>query len=130
VTADLPGGGKFKFDGHVGPFDRTNTSLTPVKAKLTVRSLNLASTGLVDPSLGLGGLLDLDATLDSQNGESETEGTAKLSEALLIAGGSPALEPVVVDFSTKYDLSKNIGVLNPSTLKIGNASAHLDGTYW
>ena len=129
VTADLPGGGKFKFDGNVGPFDRTNASLTPLKARLTVTSLNLASTGLVDPSLGLGGLLDLDATLGSQNGESETEGIAKLSKALLIAGGSPALEPLVVDFSTQYDLSKNIGVLNPSTLKIGNAAAHLDGTY-
>jgi AsmA protein len=129
VTADLPGGGKFKFDGNVGPFDRTNASLTPVKAKLTVTSLNLASTGLVDPSLGLAGLLDLDATLGLQNGESETKGTAKLSKALLIAGGSPASEPVVIDFSTKYDLNKNTGALNPSTLRIGNAAAHLDGTY-
>ena len=42
--------------------------------------------------------------------KSETKGTAKLSKALLIAGGSPAPEPVVVDFSTKYDLRKNIGV--------------------
>ncbi len=129
VTADLPGGGKFKFDGNVGPVDRTNASLTPVNAKLNVSSLNLASTGFLDPSLGLGGLLDLDETLSSQNGEVETKGTAKLSKALLIAGGSPASEPVVVDFSTKYDLSKNTGVLNPSTLKIGNASAHLAGTY-
>jgi AsmA protein len=129
VTADLPGGGKFKFDGNVGPLDRTNASLTPVKAKLNVISLNLASTGFLDPSLGLEGLLDLDATLGSQQGESETKGTAKLSKALLIAGGSPASEPVVVDFSTKYDLRKNTGALNPSTLKIGNASAHLDGTY-
>ena len=129
VTADLPGGGKFIFDGNVGPVDQTNASLTPVNATLNVSSLNLASTGLLDPSLGLGGLLDLDATFASQNGESETKGTAKLSKALLIAGGSPASEPVVVDFSTKYDLRKNAGVLNPSTLKIGNAAAHLSGTY-
>ena len=129
VTADLPGGGKFNFDGNVGPLDRTNASLTPVKAKLNVIALNLASTGFLDSSLGLEGLLDLDATLGSQQGESETKGTARLSKALLIAGGSPASEPVVVDFSTKYDLRKNTGALNPSTLKIGNASAHLDGTY-
>jgi AsmA protein len=129
VAADLPDGGKFKFDGSVGPLDRTNASLTPVNAKLNVSSLNLASTGFLDPSLGLGGLLDLDATLGSQNGETETKGTAKLFKALLIAGGSPASEPVVIDFSTKYDLRKNTGTLNPSTLKIGNAAAHLDGTY-
>ena len=129
VTADLPGGGIFKFDGHVGPIDQTDVSLTPVNAKLNVSSLNLASTGFLDPSLGLGGLLDLDGILGSQNGEAETKGTAKLSKALLIAGGSPASEPVVVDFSTKYDLRQNAGVLNPSTLKIGNAAAQLSGTY-
>src|SRR5207237_10765091 len=32
-------------------------------------------------------------------------------------------------FSTKYKLRKNSGVLNPSTLKIGSAAAHLNGTY-
>jgi AsmA protein len=129
VTADLPDGGKFKFDGNVGPIDQTDVSLTPINAKLNISSLNLASTGFLDPSLGLGGLLDLDATLGSQNGEAETKGTAKLSKALLIAGGSPASEPMVVDFSTKYDLRKNAGVLNPSMLKIGNAAAQLSGSY-
>jgi AsmA protein len=129
ITADLPGGGKFKSDGNVGPVDQTDVSLTPLNAALNIGSLNLASTGFLDPSLGLGGLLDLDATLDSQNGEAETKGTAKLSKALLIAGGSPASEPLVIDFSTKYDLRKNAGVLNPSTLKIGNAAPQLNGTY-
>jgi AsmA protein len=129
VTADLPGGGKFKLDGNVGPVDEADASLTPLDAKITVSSLNLASTGFVDSSVGLGGLLDLDATLASQNGEAETKGTAKLTKALLVAGGSPASEPVTVDFNTKYNLHKNAGVLLPSTLKIGNAIAHLDGTY-
>jgi AsmA protein len=129
VTADLPGVGKFKLDGKVGPVDPTDASLTPVDAKLEVSSLNLASTGFLDPSAGLGGLLDLDANLSSQNGAAETKGTAKLSKALLIAGGSPASVPVTVDFNTKYDLRKNAGVLNPSILKIGNAAAHLNGTY-
>src|SRR5665213_577204 len=129
VAADLPDGGKFKLKGDVGPVDRTNSSLTPVSAKLNVSSLNLASTGFLDPSLGLEGFLDLDETLDAQNGEAETRGSARLSKALLIAGGTPATEPVVVDFSTKYDLRKNTGVLNVSTLKIGDAAAHLNGTY-
>jgi AsmA protein len=129
VTADLPGGGNFKLDGSVGPVDQANASLTPVDAKLTVANLNLASTGFLDPSAGLNGLLDLDATLASQGGEAQTKGTAKLSKALLIAGGSPASVPLTVDFNTKYNLTKNAGVLEPSVLKIGNATAHLAGTY-
>jgi AsmA protein len=129
VTADLPSGGKFKLDGNVGPIDQADTSLTPLSAKLNVSSLNLASTGLLDPSMGLGGLLDLDGTLESKGGEAETKGNAKFSKALFIAGGSPAGVPLIVDFNTKYNLRKNAGVLNPSALKIGSAVARLNGTY-
>jgi AsmA protein len=129
VTADLPGGGNFKVDGTAGPINQTNSVLTPLSAKLTVNSLNMASTGFLDPSAGLGGILDLNATLESQNGVSETKGSAKLSKALLIAGGSPSSEPVTIDFHTKYDLVKNTGVLDPSTLKIGSAVTNLSGTY-
>ena len=129
VTADLPSGGKFKLDGTVGPIDQADTALTPLSAKLNVTSLNLASTGFLDPSLGLGGLLDLDGTLESKGGEAETKGNAKLSKALLIAGGSPAGVPLTVDFNTIYNLRKNAGVLHPSTLKIGSAAARLNGTY-
>jgi AsmA protein len=129
LSASLPGGGTLKLDGTVGPLDQENAALTPVNAKLTVNNLNLASTGFLDPSLGLGGLLDLNATLASQNGEATVSGSATLSKALLVAGGAPAGTPVIVNFSTKYDLRKNRGVLEPSTLKIGNAVAHLTGTY-
>lgn len=129
VTADLPAGGKFKLDGTAGPIDPSDTSLTPLDAKLTVSSLNLASTGFLDSSEGLGGILDLDGTIASRGGEAQTKGAAKLSKALLVEGGSPASVPVTVNFDTKYNLRKNTGVLNPSVLKIGNAAAHLGGTY-
>jgi AsmA protein len=129
VTADLPSGGKFKLDGTAGPIDETDASLTPIDAKLEVNSLDLGSTGFVDARSGLGGILDLTANLSSQNGEAETKGNIKISKALFIAGGSPAGVPVTVDFNTKYDLQKSAGVLNPSTVKIGNAAAQLSGTY-
>ena len=129
ATADLPSGGKFKLDGVVGPIDEADTALTPLTAKLNVSGLNLASTGFLDPSMGLGGIVDLDGTLESKGGEAETKGNVKFSKAMLIAGGAPAGVPVIVDFNTKYNLRKNAGVLNPSTLKIGSAAARLNGTY-
>jgi AsmA protein len=129
LTADLPSGGKFKLDGTAGPIDQTDASLTPMDAKLEVDSLDLGSTGFVDARAGLGGILDLTANLSSQNGEAQTKGNIKISKALFISGGSPSGVPVVVDFDTKYDLRKSTGVLNPSTVKIGNAAAHLNGTY-
>jgi AsmA protein len=129
VTADLPAGGKFKLDGTVGPVDQTDSQLTPLDAKLTISSLNIAATGFVEASMGLGGIVDLEANLSSQGGEAQVKGTLKLSKALLVAGGSPAGVPVAVNFDTKYNLRKNAGVLEPSTLNIGSAAAHLNGTY-
>ncbi len=129
VSADLPGGGNFKLDGNVGPLDKTDSTLTPVDAKLHVGALNLASTGILDPSLGLGGVVDVDTALANAGGFAQTNGTIKLAKALLVQGGSPAGVPLNVEYSTKYDLRKNTGVLNPSTVKIGGATAHLNGTY-
>lgn len=129
VTADLPGGGKFKLDGTAGPVDEADTALTPLNAKLNVTGLNLASTGFLDASAGLGGIVDLDANLSSQGGEAQTNGNAKLSKALLVAGGSSSGVPVTVNFATKYNLRKNSGVLEPSTLNIGSAAARLSGTF-
>src|SRR5205814_6213347 len=105
------------------------STLTPLNAKLHVSSLNLATTGFLDPSLGLGGVADIDTTLVDEGGFAQTNGTVKLAKALFVQGGSPASVPLNVDYSTKYDLRKNSGVLNPSTVKIGSATAKLNGTY-
>jgi AsmA protein len=129
VSASLPGGGEFKLEGTAGPLDKSDTALTPLDAKIHAGSLDLAKAGFLDPSLGLGGLVDLDTTITSKDGSAATKGTLKLSKALLVQGGSPAGVPAVIDYSTKYDLKKNSGVIAPSTVKIGSAVAHVNGTY-
>src|ERR1700676_1243617 len=128
-SMELPGGGTMKIDGKIGPVDAEDAALTPQNVKLTISGLNLASTGFLDPSLGLGGVADMDANLVSEKGQMATKGQLKLSKAVLVAGGSPAGVPAVVNFDTKYDLVKGTGVLHPSTLNIGNAKSNLSGTY-
>ena len=129
AAGDLDGGGRFTLAGNVGPLNQEDASLTPLDGKVTVDGLNLAARGFLNPSIGLGGLLDLDATIASRNDERDIKGTARISKALLVAGGSPSARPVAVDFNTKYNRLKNSGVLGPSTLRIGNATARLNGTY-
>ena len=128
-SMELPGGGTMKVDGKIGPVDAEDAALTPQNVKLTISGLNLASTGFLDPSLGLGGVADIDANLVSEKGQMATKGQLKLSKAVLVAGGSPAGVPAVVNFDTKYDLVKGAGVLHPSTLNIGKAKSNLSGTY-
>jgi AsmA protein len=65
----------------------------------------------------------------SEKGQMATKGQLKLSKAVLVAGGSPAGVPAIVNFDTKYDMVKGTGVLHPSTLSIGNAKSNLNGTY-
>jgi AsmA protein len=129
ATADVDGGGRVAFDGRIGPLNAADASLTPLDGKISVNALNLAARGFLNPAVGLGGLLDLDATIASRNDEREIKGTARISKALLVAGGSPSSRPVTVDFTTRYNRLKNSGVLEPSTLRIGNATARLNGTY-
>lgn len=128
-SMEMPGGGSMKIDGRVGPVDEENAALTPQNVKLTISGLNLASTGFLDPSLGLGGIADMDASLVSEHGQMTTKGQLKLSKAVLIAGGGPAGVPAIINFDTKYEMVKGTGILNPSTINIGNAKTNLDGTY-
>jgi len=129
ATGDLDGGGHFTLAGNVGRLNREDASLTPFDGRVTINGLNLAARGFLNPSVGLGGLLDVDATIASRNDEREVRGTARILKALLVAGGSPSAQPVRVDFNTKYNRRKHSGVLGPSTLRVGNATARLSGTY-
>ena len=129
ATGDLDGGGHFTLAGNVGRLNREDASLTPFDGRLNINGLNLAARGFLNPSVGLGGLLDIDATIASNNDEREVRGTARILKALLVAGGSPSAQPVTFDFNTKYNRRKHSGVLGPSTLRVGNATARLNGAY-
>jgi AsmA protein len=129
ATGDLDGGGHFTLAGNIGPLNREDASFTPFDGRLNINRLNLAARGFLNPSFGLGGLLDVDATVASRSDEREVSGTARIVKALLVAGGSPSAQPVTVAFNTKYNGRKHSGVLGPSTLRVGAATAHLNGTY-
>jgi len=129
ASIDLPAGGNIKMDGTFGPIDRIKPGFSPVSTKLTIHALDLASTGFLDPALGLGGTLDLDAELTAQNGIQETRGRAKFSRALLVSGGSSSEVPAMIEYTTRFDQRTNQGILNPSIIRIGTAEARLSGTY-
>ena len=77
-SMDLPGGGDMKISGKVGPIDEKDSMMTPQDVKLTINRLNLATTGVLDPSLGLGGIADVDSTLLSSDGVMTLKGQLKL----------------------------------------------------
>ena len=121
LSANLPGGGTFQLDGKVGPLNTADSSLTPLDAKVTIKGLDLAKTGFVDPGAGISGIADLENTLASKDGVAHAQGSATLTKLQLVKGGAPSSIPVLVDFIVDYNLANSAGVLTQGAIKIGKA---------
>jgi AsmA protein len=129
VSVGLPGGGSLKIDGTAGPINSTDTSLTPVQAKVTLHKLDLSQSALVDPELGIAGSADFDGTLTSDGHMAKADGTLKATSLKLVPKGSPAAVPVQVVFAVEHDLKQETGKVSRGDVSIGKALAQLTGTY-
>lgn len=129
ASAGLPGGGSLKIDGSAGPINSTDTSLTPVQAKVTLKKLDLSQSALVNPELGIAGSADFDGTLASDGRIAKANGTLKATSLKLVPKGSPAGVPVQLVFVVEHDLKSESGKLQQGDVAIGKALAKLTGTY-
>lgn len=128
-AAVTPGNGNIKLAGKAGPLSQTNAAETPVTASLEIRGLDLTSTGFVDPSSGIAGLLDFAGTLTSDGQQMNSKGKITASKLKLVPGGSPAGQAVQVDYDTNYALKAQTGSLQQGDIHIGKAVARLTGTF-
>ena len=129
LTAKTPGSGDMKIEGTAGPVDRTDASLTPLSAKVTLKHVDLASTGFLDATSGIAGVLDYDGSIKSDGHTANSEGTAKADNLRLVRAGGPAKTPVSVDYASAYDLRRQDGTLSKGNIRFGGSTARLAGTY-
>jgi len=129
ASARLPGGGSLKIDGQAGPINSTDTSLTPVQAKVGLTKLDLAQSALVDPELGIAGSADFDGNLASDGRAAKANGTLKATSLKLVPKGSPSGVPVQLVFAVEHDLKSESGKISQGDVSIGKALAKLTGTY-
>jgi AsmA protein len=129
ASAGLPGGGSVKVEGTAGPINPTDASLTPLKAKLTIKKLDLSQSALVDPQLGVSGSADFDGSLDSNGQIAKASGTLKATSLKVVPKGSPSGVPIQVVFTDEHDLKQQSGKLMQGDISIGKALAKLTGTY-
>ncbi len=94
-----------------------------------MQKLDLALTGFVDPSAGLGGIADLDGDLTSDGTSAKLSGSVNGQKLKLAPGGSPATVPISVNYATTYDLKSGTGNLTQGEIHVGKALAHLTGSY-
>jgi AsmA protein len=129
LTATGPGNAAIKVDGKAGPIDQADTSLTPVAANVDVQHLDLATTGFVDASSGIAGLMDFKGDLNSDGKNMKSKGTVTLNKFKISAAGSPSSVPLTVNYTTDYTLKTQAGVLSQGDIHIGKAFQQLTGTY-
>ena len=128
-SATTPGNGSIKLTGKAGPLNQTDAAQTPLETSLEIHGLDLTSTGFVDPSSGIAGVLDFAGTLTSDGQQANSKGKITASKLKLVPGGSPAGQPVQVDYDTSYGLKPQTGSLKQGDVHIGKAVAHLTGTF-
>jgi AsmA protein len=129
LWARVRGGGTIKLEGKAGPIHPTDSAMTPVTVSLAADQLDLASTGLNDFMPELAGLVSLDGNADSDGTTISLKGRVKVDKLTLAKSGRAAQRTVELDFAIKHDLRKHSGTLAQGDVHIGNALAHLTGTY-
>lgn len=129
LTADLPGGGTADLSGEAGPINATDASSTPVEAKVKIKGLNLASSGFIDASSGIGGLLDFEGAVNSDGRQAKTNGEATVEQFKFSPKGSPAPKAVSLKYAASADLAQQTGTITQGDIAIGKALAHLTGGY-
>jgi AsmA protein len=129
LSADLPGGGNAKLDGTGGPVNRSDTSLTPLQAKISVNQLDLAKSGFIDPASGFAGLANFSGTVESDGNQARSMGDATAEHLKLSPKGTPAQSTIAMKYATTYELAKQVGQLTQGDVSVGKASAKLAGAY-
>jgi AsmA protein len=129
LTAQIPGGGSVTGDGNLGPLNQTSTIATPFNAHIAISHLDLASSGLVSPEAGLGGLANVDTKALSDGKNLNANVTANIQGIRIAKDGSPSARPVVAQLTIAQNLQSLTGQLQKGVITIGSAVVNVDGTY-
>jgi len=128
-SAAVLGGGEIHLDGQAGPLNDADLSRTPSRARLKITGFDLAGSGWTQASPGIGGLVSLEGTVDSNGTVAKVNGKLKADKLKLSDHGAPATKPVELDLALAHDLHSRAGRIEQSTLRIGAAKAGFAGTY-
>ncbi len=129
AAAQLPGGGQMNAKGTVGPYNAQEAEATPVSAQVTLRHLDLQTSGMVAPDAGIGGTADVDARLVSNGQTLNADGTAHVSGLRLAKTGTPSQVPVGLQFAVVQNEQQMTGQVQRGVITIGHDVVNVSGTY-
>jgi AsmA protein len=102
---------------------------TPIRASLIVKHFDPVAAGVVTPSDGVSMVADINAQLSSDGKTLTTTGKIDAAHLKLSPNGSPAPQPVDVDFTISDNLGTRAGQVSDIAIHTGSMAAHVAGTY-
>ncbi|HTS26520.1 MAG TPA: AsmA family protein [Bryobacteraceae bacterium] len=124
VSMKVGSGGSIDLKGKAGPINPSDAAETPVQASLNITQLNVAGS-----SLGIRGLVSFEGSGESKGSVISATGKVKAEKLQLARQGAPTSRLVELDFAVQHDLRKQSGTVSRGDIHIGQAVAHLTGTY-
>ena len=129
LTAKLPAGGSADISGKAGPINSADAAKTPFSSAVKVDNMDVAASGFIDPASGIAGLASFDGTLNSDGNKAKAVGMFTGKKMQFSPKGSPAPSTITVKHTVDVDLDKESGVITQGDVKVGQALAHLTGTF-
>jgi AsmA protein len=129
ISASLPGDGKVRVSGTVGPVDRQDSSSTTFNAHLTIEHLDPVVAGFIDPAAGISMIAGLDAHIVSDGTNVSSDGKVQAEHLIVLKGGTAAPYPLDVNYQIGYSLKGNSGQVSDLALHTGAVAIHIKGTY-
>jgi AsmA protein len=129
VSGQLPGGGAVSANGKVGPFNQANNAATPLDAQVTLKHVELGSSGVLPPDAGIGGTADLQAQVQSNGQTLNAKGSTQIAGLKLAKDGQPSAKPVQLQFTIAQNEQAMTGEVQQAIFTVGRAIINMAGTY-
>ena len=129
ASAQLPGGGSLQASGKAGPLNEDDGTLTPVDAQVSLKHLDLATSGVIAPDAGIAGIANLDAHAISNGQTLNANGTANVQGIRLAKNGTPSAQPVNLRFQISQNMQALTGQVQQAVVTIGQTAININGTY-
>lgn len=129
LSANLPGNGTVQLNGTAGPINQQDTSATPLQASLTVKHFDPVTAGVLPASEGVSMVADVTAQVQSNGHTLSSSGKVNAQHLLLSRGGTPAAQPVDLDYKVTDNLDTRTGQVQDVAIHTGDVAAHLTGTF-
>jgi AsmA protein len=129
LSAKLPGDGSFDLGGTAGPVAAKDAAATPFQATLHLKHFDPVASGVVEPGQGISMIADFDTQLISDGTSLTSKGKITASRLQLARGGTPASQPVNIDYTVSDNLVERTGRISDISIHAGSVAVHIGGSY-